>query len=149
MNFLSIFKHATVWLPSLFSQCCGEVMFRQRPAAPLISMPSLGSRPLFLFSRCLSLGPHQGGGDRGGGWRCRRKRECFILTLPKWLQRCSTPSRCLLWFGNKNSGQEGHTGRTHFFTYQKHKFELLLWHIAKQKSGKKTRFMLWCCKKKD
>lgn len=33
VNFLSISKHVIVWLLSLFSQCCGEVMFRQRPAA--------------------------------------------------------------------------------------------------------------------
>ena len=76
----------------------------------LISMPSLGSRPLFLFSCSLSLGLYGGGGGAAGqGSRCKcvseRKRArvcvCVCAFVRGGFRAGKVPSRCLLWSGDE------------------------------------------------
>ena len=76
----------------------------------LISMPSLGSRPLFLFSCSLSLGLYGGGGGAAGqDSRCKcvseRKRArvcvCVCAFVRGGFRPGKVPSRCLLWSGDE------------------------------------------------
>ena len=71
----------------------------------LISMPSLGSRPLFLFSCSLSLGLYGGGGGAAGqGSRCKcvseRKRArvcvcvCVLLYVEGLVREKCPPGVC-------------------------------------------------------
>ncbi len=58
-------------LLSLVSQCCGELMLRQRPAAQANFYAITGIMAPFLFSHSLSLGLDEGGIEEGcGRYKC-------------------------------------------------------------------------------
>lgn len=93
-----------VRLLTLVRQCCGELMFRQRPAGQTNFHAITGTVALFfpLFSHSLSLGC-QGGRVRRRvrGGRCKCDWECVILYE---LLRGRMPSRCLLWSAGRPVG---------------------------------------------